>query len=151
LLETSLSTLSQPKPKAHLSKEARNVLREFRTTYADCMVRRLTPAVWRRVAQKRRLQWKSDIRLSLPDAALCYGQMKTNYNLFEPRFIADLAEAFPDADITVTPAREYSVAVYLHVPDVADLRQRVEQFVNERFSADEVLWQTPETLLCWWD
>lgn len=126
-------------------------MREFRTTYADCLVVEITDEVWSQAVRVRRLNWKSDHRLTLAEAARCYGQMAIQYNAFDPDVIADLSKAFPNDGIEVTPAREYSVAVYLHVLAVSDLRKRVETFVRERFVADDVDWVDSETLRVWWD
>jgi len=62
-----------------------------------------------------------------------------------------LQKAFPDCGIEVTPAREYSVAIYLHVPDKNGLRQRVENFVHDKFQADSISWQRDGALYVWWD
>lgn len=137
--------------RSRLSKNVSNVLREFRTVYADAVFANMTDADWPVVSRKRRLTWRSAQRLSLADAARCYGQMVGSYNEFRPSLLSDLLKAFPNEGIEVTPAREYSVAVYLHIPDAGDLRSRVESFAREHFLADEVDWEEPGTLRCWWD
>jgi len=64
--------------------------------------------------------------------------MSHGYNLYRPHMIPHLWSAFHRDKIEVTPAREYSVAIYLHVPDAPGLRQRVEAFCNGHFNADVV-------------
>ena len=128
-----------------------DIIKEFRTVYADAVVECLTEAVWQDVAKKRTLEWKSDHRIPLEDAAVCYGQIVDGYNEFKPHMLADLHAAFADCGIEVTPAREYSVGIYLHVPDKPGLRKRVERFVKANFQADLVSWQDSGTLHVWWD
>ena len=78
-------------------------------------------------------------------------QIDGGYNEFDPKVLAGLLQAFPTAGIEVTPAREASVAVYLHVPDATGLQKQVEMFVRNCFRADEVSWRDEGTLRCWWD
>ena len=70
---------------------------------------------------------------------------------YHPRMISDLHKSFADDGIEATPVREYSVGIYLHVPDKPGLRKRVERFVRANFQADEVSWQDSGTLRVWWD
>lgn len=130
---------------------ASQVMRDFRKTYADAVNADMTDEQWQEAARVRRLTWQSRHRLSLADAVKCYGQMAINYNEFHAGLIQALHCAFRCDGIEVTPAREYSVAVYLHVPAVGDLRQRVETFARERFNADNVGWTDEGTLRVWWD
>jgi hypothetical protein len=129
----------------------REVMNEFRTTYADAVIADMTDSQFWEATRTRRLMWQSTQRLSLADAVRCYGQLAGPYNRFRPNMLRKLLTAFRDDGIQVTPAREYSVAVYLHVPDVAGLRSRVESFVRRRFQADAISWQEDGTLRCWWD
>lgn len=128
-----------------------SVMREFGTTYADATLPNMSDAQWQVAASKRRLTWKSPHRLSLSDAVKCYGQIAVNYNEFHAGLIRAFHCAFRDDGIQVTPAREMSVAIYLHVPNAGDLRSRVESFCRERFNADDVDWTEDGTLRCWWD
>lgn len=132
-----------------------DIVKEFRVVYADAVVECLTEAAWEEAAQKRTLEWKSDRRIPLEDAAACYAQIVDGYNAFQPHMIADLNAKFADCGIEVTPAREYSVAVYVHIPvlDMEDrpLRKRVERFVRRHFEADAVMWQSDGSLRIWWD
>jgi hypothetical protein len=127
------------------------VLRDFLVTYADVIAPNRTPERWDLTERVRRLTWKSKHRITLADAVWCYGQIAVGYNEFQPAMLTELHRAFPDEDIQVTPARELSVAIYLHVPNRNDLWKRIETFVNEHFNADEVKWVTSDTLRCWWD
>ena len=140
---------SQPPPDA--SKDAMQIMEEFRRAYADCMIADMSDEDWREAVQVRQLTWKASHDLPLAAAVRCFDQMACNYNEFEPAMIAELARAFPDAGITLTPAREYSVAIYVHVPNARGLRQRVQRFAAEHFHADEISWENEETLRCWWD
>ena len=128
-----------------------SIIKEFRTVYADAVAPCLTKAAWQEVAQKRTLKWQSERRIPLQDAAVCYAAIVDGYNEFQPQVIADLHTAFADCGIEATPAREYSVAVYLHIPDNPGLRKRVEGFVRANFQADLVSWQDSGTLHVWWD
>ena len=128
-----------------------SIIEEFRTVYADAVVECLTNEAWEEAAQKRTLKWQSERRIPLQDAAVCYAAIVDGYNEFQPQVIADLHTAFADCGIEATPAREYSVAVYLHIPDNPGLRKRVEGFVRANFQADLVSWQDSGTLHVWWD
>ena len=128
-----------------------SIIKEFREVYADAVAPCLTDAAWQEAAQKRTLEWQSDRRIPLQDAAVCYAAIVDGYNEFQPQVIADLRTAFADCGIEVTPAREYSVAVYLHIPDNPGLRKQVEGFVRANFQADFVSWQDSGTLHVWWD
>ena len=136
-------------------KDVKSIIKEFKRVYSDAVVECLTEAVWQDVVTKRQLEWRSDRRIPLQDAATCYAQILHGYNEFQPQMIADLHAAFADCGIEVTPAREYSVAVYLHVPvldkEEQPLRKRVERFVRANFQADVVSWQDSESLYVWWD
>ena len=89
-------------------------------------------------------------RLPLAKAVRIYA-LVPSYNAFCPEHLRNLQNAFSAESIQVTLAREYSPAVYLHIPDHYGLRQRVESFVREHFNADDVGWTDAETLRVWWD
>jgi len=108
-------------------------------------------AARREAVLKRRLNWRAERRLSLAQAKRCYAQIHYSYNEFRPAMIAALCRAFSGEGITVTAAREYSVAIYLHVPDRPGLRTRVEDFVRSIIQADAVAWTESGTLRIWWD
>ncbi len=134
------------------TEDVASIIQEFRAVYADAVVECLTEATWEEAARKRTLEWQSDRRIPLHEAAACYAAIVEGYNAFQPHMIADLHAAFADCGIEVTPAREYSVAVYLHVPNKPGLRKRVERFVKANFQADLVSWQDDGgTLRVWWD
>ena len=143
----TVATFQDSKP----MEDVASIIEEFRMVYADAVVECLTEAVWQEVARKRTLEWQSESRIPLQDAAVCYAQILHGYNEFQPNMIADLHAAFPDSEIEATPAREYSVGIYLHVPDKPALRERVERFVRSKFQADLVSWPDSETLHVWWD
>ncbi len=126
------------------------LLHEFRTTYADALDSEMDPSEWTRLSTKRRLVWRHSRRVSLELAARLYGELST-YNDFRPSMIRALHEAFVRDGITVTPGRDYSVVIYLHVPDRAALRERVEGFVRDNLHADEISWEEDEMLRIWWD
>lgn len=128
-----------------------DVLRDFREAYADAVTAWNSHEEWEALAQRRRLTWMAPRRIPLSEAARCYAQIVGGYNAFRPNMIPQLSAKFPSDRIEVTPAREYSVAVYLHVPDDRGLRDRVETFVNNRFDADVVSWVDESTLRIWWD
>ena len=113
----------------------------------------------------RSLHWHGP-RVSLAEAAELYAEIDS-YNEFRHDMIAKLAAQFPHDGIEATPAREYSVAVYLHFPTsfVTDVLKRdVRRFVEENFKADEIDTVTKfsclqdgedelngEALRIWWD
>lgn len=138
-----------------VTKALEQVKGEFRTVYGTCCGG---------VYETEKMVWRSPLRLSLAEAIKCYGQMKETYNEFKPALLRRLLKAFPNHGIEVTPAREYSVAVYLHIPDVEGLRARVREWIEKNWGADEVHWMAPtsatglvfahsegKTLRCWWD
>lgn len=131
--------------------DAASIIMEFRTVYADAVTECLADAAWEKAARERTLEWRSDSRIPLQDAAVCYASIVEGYNEFRPYMIAHLGAVFADCDIEVTPAREFSVAVYLHVPDKPGLRTRVEAFAQSNVQADVVSWQDDGTLRVWWD
>lgn len=132
-------------------EDVAGIIERFRVVYADAVAPCLTEAAWEEAAKKRTLEWRSERRIPLQDAAVCYAQIVDGYNEFQPNMISDLHAAFADCGIEVTPAREYSVGVYLHVPDKPGLRKRVERFVRANFQADVVSWEDTGTLYIWWD
>ena len=132
-------------------EDVASIIKEFKTVYADAVAPCLTEAVWQEVSARRRLEWRGDRRIPLQDAAVCYAQILHGYNAFQSDMIANLDAVFADCGIEVTLAREFSVAVYLHVPDKPGLRERVEKFVQDNFQADVVSWQDGGTLRVWWD
>lgn len=144
--KATMQTRNQP-----TSERVADVLREFRITYADATSPDLSETAWGNALLKRRLEWRAGRRISLSQAARCYSQIHGTYNEFRPSMVADLCGAFSGDGITVTAAREYSVALYLHVPDRPTLRERVEEFVREHFVADEISWDDSGTLRIWWD
>lgn len=84
--------------------------------------------------EKRQLHWHGP-KVSLAEAAKLYALIEDGYNNFEPDMLAKLLAEFPDGGIEVTPAREGSPVVYLHIPDrSADPRP----FIRVFFNADEV-------------
>ena len=91
---------------------------------------------------RRQLEWRCGRKIPLKDASVCYSTIVDGYNEFQPNMIADLHDAFPNCGIEATPARERSVAIYLHIPvldpEEQPLRKRVERFVRANFNADEV-------------
>ena len=133
----------------------------FEQVYADAVIPNMTEAQWTEAGKQRQLNWHGE-RMPLAEAAVLYAKIVEGYNDFKPDAIAKLQAEFPDAGIEVTPARESSVAVYLHIPD--EFKERVEAFVREHLSANEVdtvtefSWMQPgeaqlkdKTLRVWWD
>ena len=117
-----------------LGSDWHETIQQFRMAYADRLVKpnRLVPA-------DRVLRWKSKHRVSLELAACVCNEMLT-YNEFRAELIDLLHKAFPDKDISVTLAREYSVAIYLHIPGYMGLQRKVERFVKKNLGADEISW-----------
>ena len=150
-MEALTDQIQSPTGKDRSRETTVKVLRDFMTTYCDAIHPNSTGERWPLAARVRRLVWKSEHRVTLADAVWCYGLFSGGYNEFQPDMLTDLQHSFPEDGIQVTPAREYSVAVYLHVPNKKDLRKRIETFANEHFKADDVQWVTPGTLRCWWD
>ncbi len=117
------------------------------TVFADsCMPANWTEADWQEASKVRQLRWRGD-RMTLAEAAKAFSEFTDGYNEFNYTLLEKLDAAFP-GEIEITPARESSVAVYLHIPD--NLKERVEHFVAEHFSADEVDFEDG-LLRIWWD
>jgi len=130
------------------------MLDKFRKVYADAVIpSSLDQAEWKAAMEvaydERELRWMGEDRVSLADAAEMYACIENGYNEFQPNMLSDLNEAFADSDIEVTPARELSVTVYLHIP--TELCKQVRIFVEQNFHADEVNWVKADTLQIWWD
>ena len=130
--------------------EETEILREFRTTYVDVLDPEMSHEEWNRASKKRRLVWRCPRQVSLDTAADLYGELSV-YNGFHPSMVKELHKAFAGKGITVTPAREYSVAILLHVPNCRSLRERVMVFVRDNLNPDEVSWEEDGTLRLWWD
>ncbi len=126
------------------------ILREFRITYADALDPEINDEAWARAAKKRRLVWRHPRQVSLETAAHLYGELAV-YNGFRPSMVKALHKAFAGKGITVTPGRDYSVVIYLHVPDRPGLRERVEGFVRADLHPDELSWEDDGALRLWWD
>lgn len=133
------------------SLSADDVLREFREVYADAVADWNSAEEWDSLARRRSLTWEAARQIPLANASWCYAQIADGYNEFQPHMIPHLWAMFHNDGIEVTAAREYSVAISLHIPDDPGLRQRVETFVNEHFDADIATWVDDETLRIWWD
>ncbi len=115
-----------------------DVMKEFSEAYSDAVNDWTSPEEWTALDARRQLTWVASRRIPLSNASWLYSLMSHGYNLYRPHMIPHLWSAFHRDKIEVTPAREYSVAIYLHVPDAPGLRQRVEAFCNGHFNADVV-------------
>lgn len=122
-----------------------NGLSKFRQVYADALG---DGRPFEETADLRSLRWRGE-RTTLADAAKMFAEIRFGYNEFSPNMLAGLLAAFPEG-IEATPAREYSVAVYLH-PLTPDIREELKAFVLSHFHADEVDWETETSLRVWWD
>ena len=63
----TVATCQDSKP----MQDVASIIKEFRTVYADAVVECLTNAAWQEAAQKRTLNWQSERRIPLQDAAAC--------------------------------------------------------------------------------
>lgn len=135
-----------------------SMIDKFRQVYADVVEPTLPYA---EAYNRRSIYWHGE-RVSLDDAFAAFALLKEGYNDFDSEVLMELIAAFPDAGIEVTPAREGSVAVYLHIPN--KFKARVKAFVLVHFLADEVGIVTNfsclqdgetelvgEALRVWWD
>ncbi len=123
---------------------ATSITDQFRTAYADALKHSTgTPDEMRR----RNLNWQGD-RISLTEAAQMYA-LVPGYNEYSGEMLGELLEAFPEAGIEVTPGRESSVVVYLHIKP--DLKAEVLAWIVNNWSADEHDWENNGTLRVWWD
>ena len=133
----------------------------FEHVYADAVIHDMTDEQWEAASKQRQLNWHGE-RMPLSEAAELYSTICDGYNKFRPEMFGMLQTEFPDAGIEVTPAREFSVAIYLHIPDA--FKDRVKSFVLKHLSADEVDTVTRftclqpgeaeldgEALRIWWD
>ncbi len=146
-----MATMPKTSRKNGRAVSVNDVMREFSEVYADAVNEWESAEEWKALDARRRLTWKAARRIPLANASWAYAQMAHGYNLFRPFMIPHLYSAFHSAKIEVTPVREYSVGIHLHIPDAPGLRQRVEAFANEHFEADIVTWLDDETLSIWWD
>ena len=133
------------------SVSVNDVMREFSEVYADAVNEWQTPDEWKALDARRCLKWRAARRIPLANASWLYSLMSHGYNLYQPHMIPHLWSAFHGDKIEVTPVREYSVGILLHVPDRPGLRQRVEAFAIQHFEADVVEWNDDGTLHIWWD
>ena len=136
----------------------------FEQAYADAVIPDMTREQFEMASEERQLDWRGE-RMSLANAAKLYAKIRDGYNDFEPNMLAMLQGGFPHAGIEVTPAREGSVAVYLHIPKctATDMRYMIRQYVEQHFKATEVdvVTEFPclegetelvgEALRIWWD
>lgn len=131
---------------------------EFRKAFADCVIPDIVVGyAWDKAIQEalgiRSLQWKGE-QIPLAEAVDLFFNI-TAFEEFRPESFGRLQTEFCNLGIEVTPAREFSLTAYLHIPvlDVGKqpLRKRVERLVRERFGADEVTWEKDESLRIWWD
>lgn len=129
------------------------VERKFRKVYCDSLGQDFGTKM-QDALNHRELTWRHDARVSLSEAAALYALIP-KYNYFRGEMVGNLLTSFPDAGIEVVPAREYSVAMYLHIPE--EFRARVEQYIREQWGLDEMGWQAPLVgdvtglLRVWWD
>lgn len=129
---------------------------EFCTAYADAVIADMTDEQQTVASGQRNLSWKGD-RMPLAEAAELYAKICNGYNEFEPGMLRALDVQFGGSGIEVTPARESSVAVYLHIPDngVPGLRGSVRQWIEKNWNADEIDWWDTDnmkgSLRVWWD
>ena len=112
-------------------------LGKFRQVYADAVIHNMTDEDWEKASKLRQLNWHGE-RMPLAEAAKAYATICDGYNDFKPNVLAKLLAAFPNDGIEVTPARESSVAVYLHIPKGGTVPARVKVFILKRFDAKEV-------------
>lgn len=147
------ATARKPRQSRSVSRVQQTSLamQRFRRAYADAVIPDMTDAQFCEAVRVRQLTWKCKYRLPLADAVECYDQMAGSYNEFHAGLVRALHCAFRDDGIQATPAREMSVAIYLHVPNTGDLRSRVASFCCEHFNADDVDWTEDGILRCWWD
>ena len=92
------------------------ILREFQVVYADAVNEWNSPEEWEALAVRRSLEWKACRRIPLANASWCYSLI-SEYNEYRAHMIPHLWAMFHSDKIEVTPVREYSVGIYLHVPD----------------------------------
>lgn len=107
----------------------------FEQAYADAVIPEMTDKQQTVACQIRQLHWHGE-RIPLGEAAELYAKICDGYNEFNADMLLKLKTEFAGVDIEVTPARESSVTVYLHIPE--GKRDAVEDFVNETFHADEI-------------
>ncbi len=111
-------------------------LDKFRQVYADAVIRDMTDEQCKVAVKERQLHWHGE-RITLAEAAEIYATICQGYNEFKPNMLKRLLVVCPDVGIEVTPAREGSVAVYLHIP-TGRQQKSVEAWVKKMLNADEV-------------
>ena len=108
----------------------------FEQAFVDAIIPDMT---YEQSSKIRQLYWHGQ-RIPLAKAVELFAKLTGGYNEFTPDMLAKLQAEFPHAGIEVTPAREGSVAIYLHIPTctATNLKYMVRQFVIRHFNADEV-------------
>ncbi len=120
----------------------------FAEAYADAVIPDMTDEQFETASEVRELTWRGK-RMSLKAAAELYATIVDGYNAFLPNMLTDLLAEFPDAGIEATPAREYSVAVYLWIAE--SFEDRVENWITEHFHADSINFRDDGSLRIFWD
>lgn len=134
---------------------------KFRQVYADAVIHKMTGEQQQTASKLRQLQWHGE-RVPLAEAAEMYASICDGYNEFEADMLARLLKAYPDAGIEVTPAREYSVVIYLYIP--TEQQQIIKTWIDVNLQPKEIDLVTNftclqdgeaeldgEALRIWWD
>lgn len=126
-----------------------NIQEQMRITYADCLEKcNVDGDEYQKSLSIRRLDWKSNTKITLEEAVKCYQVIDDGYNDFSVKLLEDLAEKFSNKGIMVTCAREGSVCIYLHIPE--QIKHEVEVYCLRNMDASEVDWEN-DALRVWWD
>ncbi len=125
-------------------------LNKFTQVYADAVVD--SPHVGLRSLESeaayrtRELNWRGS-RMPLNEAAKLYETIV--YEEFQPDMLTKLNDAFPDGGIEATPARVYSVCVFLHIPN--KILDAVTAWIKKNWHANEIGLEDDGSLRVWWD
>lgn len=120
---------------------------EMYRVYADCHMQDFNKA-----ERIRNLNWRSS-PVSLDEAHIAFVNACEGYNNFspDPVFIK-LKKVCEDYEVTVSPAREGSPAIYLYTKTAEDAKDLLTKLKRQRsMYIDELDLDNSTTIRMWWD
>lgn len=120
---------------------------EMYQVYADCHMDNFDKA-----ASIRNLHWRSS-PVSLEEAHIAFVNACEGYNNFETDVVfIKLKKVCEGYDVSVSPAREGSPAIYLYTKTTEDAKTIFDKLKRQRsMHIDELDFDTPTTIRMWWD
>ena len=124
-----------------------NLKEEMYRVYADCHMEDF----WK--AEKiRNLDWRSS-PVTLDEAHEAFLNACEGYNNFDTEIVfTKLKSVCEDYEVTVSPAREGSPAIYLYTKNAEDAKELFNKLKRQRsMHIDELDLDNPKTIRMWWD